>query len=87
MSDVLLRAALGHDNPATVVFADAAGLPLRGGCADLVVASMLLMDVEDLRGAVAEAARVLRHGGHFYFFISLCSTPCTLPVRSRSGGT
>jgi SAM-dependent methyltransferase len=69
VSDVLLRAALGHDEPQTVLVADAASVPLRSGCADLVVMSMVLMDIEDLRGAVAEAARVLCDGGRFYFSV------------------
>ena len=84
MSDVLLRAAVGQDEPQTVVIADATGLPLRTGCADLVVASMVLTDIEDLSGAVAEAARVLRHGGHFYFSVL---HPCTLLGRSPYAGT
>lgn len=69
VSNVLLYEALGHDEPQTVLFADAARLPLRSGSADLVVASMVLMDIEDLRGVVGEAARVLSPGGHFYFSV------------------
>ncbi len=43
--------------------ADAADLPFADGAFDLVVAFMSLMDLDDLDGAVAEAARVLEPGG------------------------
>ncbi len=43
--------------------ADAAALPFADGEADLVVAYMSLQDVDDLGGAVREAARVLEPGG------------------------
>lgn len=49
--------------------ADAAALPLADGSAALAVASMALMNFEDLDGAVAEVARVLRPGGRFCFSI------------------
>lgn len=38
-------------------------LPLRDGCADVVVAGEVLEHVEDLGGVVAELCRVLRPGG------------------------
>jgi SAM-dependent methyltransferase len=38
---------------------------MRADCADLVVASMVLMDLDDLEAAVCEVARVLRPGGAF----------------------
>jgi SAM-dependent methyltransferase len=53
--------AVGSD--AGVVVADAARLPLAGGAADLVVAFMSLLNVDDLPAAVGEAGRVLATGG------------------------
>jgi SAM-dependent methyltransferase len=48
---------------------DAAALPLADGSAELAVAAMALMNFEDLDGAVAEIARVLRPGGRFCFSV------------------
>ena len=45
--------------------ADAAALPVADGAADLVVASMTLLNFDDLDRAVAEVARVLVPGGRF----------------------
>ncbi len=42
---------------------DAAALPFEGAAFDLVVAFNSLMDVQDMPGAVSEAARVLEPGG------------------------
>ncbi|HEY2671938.1 MAG TPA: methyltransferase domain-containing protein [Rugosimonospora sp.] len=42
---------------------DAAAVPLRDGCADVVSAGELLEHVVDLRSTVAEACRLLRPGG------------------------
>ncbi|HVF03828.1 MAG TPA: methyltransferase domain-containing protein [Frankiaceae bacterium] len=42
---------------------DAARLPLRDGCADVVVAGEVLEHVADLPAVVAELARVLKPGG------------------------
>jgi len=47
----------------TVLLADARGLPLADGCADVVVAGEVLEHVPDLDLVVAEAIRVLRPGG------------------------
>lgn len=47
------------------VEADAADLPLEDGAADLAVAFMSLQDIDDMRGAVREAARVLEAGSPF----------------------
>jgi SAM-dependent methyltransferase len=47
--------------------ADAAALPLDDAAADLVVASMVLLNLDDLDGAVREVARVLEPGGRFAF--------------------
>jgi 2-polyprenyl-6-hydroxyphenyl methylase / 3-demethylubiquinone-9 3-methyltransferase len=47
------------------VRADAAALPLRDGCADVVSAGEVLEHVPDLAGVVREACRILRPGGLF----------------------
>ena len=52
-----------------VINADVAKLPLRTGVADLAIAFMSLQDVDDMRGAVAEAARLLAPGGHLVMAI------------------
>lgn len=62
-SPTLARLAATHDQPQPVALADAAALPAVDACADLVVAFMSLQDVDDLDGAVGEAARVLVPGG------------------------
>jgi SAM-dependent methyltransferase len=46
-----------------LVLADAARLPLRDASFDLVVAFMSLQDMDDMRAAVMEVARVLLPGG------------------------
>jgi SAM-dependent methyltransferase len=63
-SPTLIGLAAAHDeHPLTAVLADAALLPFCNGAADLVVAFMCLMDIDDLDGAVRESARVLQPGG------------------------
>jgi SAM-dependent methyltransferase len=62
-SPTLALASATHDRPLTAVVGDAAAIPLASKCADLVVAFMSLQDVDDLDGAVGEAARILRPGG------------------------
>ena len=62
-SPAMAHAAATHDEPVTVVVGDAARLPVRDGSADLAVAFMSLQDVDDLDGAIGEAARVLAPGG------------------------
>jgi SAM-dependent methyltransferase len=61
----LVAAAAEADPRSDFVFGDAAAAPFDDGAFDLVVAYNSLIDVEDMRGAVAEAGRVLRLGGHF----------------------
>lgn len=59
-----LAAAASSARPAIpVLLADAAAMPLRDRCADLVVACMSLLDIDDFDGAVSEIGRVLRPGG------------------------
>jgi SAM-dependent methyltransferase len=52
-----------------VSFADAARLPIRDGAADLVVAFMSLLDVDDYVEAIAEVGRILAPSGCFCFAI------------------
>jgi SAM-dependent methyltransferase len=62
-SPALAQAARDGDPPVEVRVADAAALPVEDGAADLVVASMTLLNFDDLDRAVAEVARVLRPNG------------------------
>jgi SAM-dependent methyltransferase len=64
-SPTLARAARDADLRLTVLRADASRLPLGDAIAGTVVACMSLHDIDDLRGTIAEAARVLRAGGRF----------------------
>jgi len=64
-SPTLIDAAREADPDGDYRVADAARLPFESGSFDLVVAYNSLMDVEDFRGAVREAARVLTDGGRF----------------------
>jgi len=66
-SPTLAAAAREADPDFEVHLADAARMPLAGGCADLAVASMSLLNMDDLDGVVREVARVLRLGGRFVF--------------------
>jgi SAM-dependent methyltransferase len=59
-----LAAAASAGRPwVPVLLADAARLPIADGCADLVLACMSLLDMDDFPGAVREIGRVLRPGG------------------------
>lgn len=77
-SPAMARAAATHDEPMTVAVGDAAGLPVRAGAADLVVAFMSLQDVDDLDGAIAECARALTVEGWFCLAI-------VHPINSAGG--
>ena len=59
----LVEAARDADPPGRYLLADAADLPFGDASFDLVAAYNSLMDVQDLPGAVSEAARVLEPGG------------------------
>lgn len=61
--------ALASESVEAIV-ADAAALPFRDDSFDLVTAFMSLQDMDEPEAAVAEAARVLRTGGHFCFCIT-----------------
>jgi SAM-dependent methyltransferase len=62
-SPALVAAARDFTPSVAAEVADACALPLPDACADLVVAFMVLHDLEDLDGAVREIARVLEPGG------------------------
>lgn len=62
-SPTMIAAARELDPGGEYVVADAAKLPFADGHADLVVAFMSLMDVDDMPAAVRELARVLEPGG------------------------
>jgi SAM-dependent methyltransferase len=57
--------ALAHeaDPSMRLILADAAALPLADGSADLAILFMSLQDIDDMPGAVREAARVLEPRG------------------------
>ena len=64
-SPVLASHASRHGERVPVGVANAAALPVKAQCADLVVSYMVLQDVDDLESAVRESARVLGGGGRF----------------------
>ena len=66
-SPSLAEAAREADPDFEVHVADAQAMPLADGTADLVVASMMLLNVDDLEAVVGEVARVLAPGGRFCF--------------------
>jgi SAM-dependent methyltransferase len=65
----LIRLAAEADSHSRYLVGDASNLPFDDGVAALVVAFMVLHDLRDLDGAVAEAARVLGEAGRFCFAI------------------
>ena len=62
-SPTMVSLARAADAAIPVCLGDAAALPLAAACADLVVHFMSLQDIDDMPGAIAEAARVLVVGG------------------------
>ena len=71
-----LAAAAARDG-LEVLVADAAALPLEDGTADLAVAFMSLLNMDDMDRVVSEVARVLAPGGRFCFAV---------PHPASSGG-
>jgi SAM-dependent methyltransferase len=69
-SPTLLEYARAADPAGEYLLADAAALPFPDQSFDLVVAHNSLMDVDDMPGAVAEAARVLEPGGGLAFCVT-----------------
>src|SRR5205814_9481680 len=68
-SPTLLRAAFVANPTIPAVLADAAAVPLRDGRASLVVACMVLLDVDDLNATLREASRILTADGVICFAI------------------
>jgi len=66
-SPTLAAAARAATPPTEVVEADAAAMPLATASADLAVASMSLLNMDQLDRVVAEVARLLEPGGRFCF--------------------
>lgn len=64
-SPTLISLAQEADPGGDYRVADAASLPFDDASADLVIAFMSLMDMDDMDAAVREAARVLEPGGRF----------------------
>jgi ubiquinone/menaquinone biosynthesis C-methylase UbiE len=62
-SETMIAAARDADPNGEYLVADAGVLPFPDGGADLAVAFMLLMDVDDMAAAIGELARVLEAGG------------------------
>lgn len=65
LSPTMLAAASEADPDLEAHLVDAADLPFDDASFDLVVAFMSLQDMDDVDGAIAEAARVLEPGGRF----------------------
>lgn len=63
VSPSMVAAAREADPEGQYVEADAARLPFDDGVADLAIAFMSLMDMDDMPAAVAEIGRVLESGG------------------------
>ena len=63
LSETLVKYAARADASGHYIRGNASSLPFANSSFDLVVAYNSLMDIEDMPGAVAEAARVLRSGG------------------------
>jgi SAM-dependent methyltransferase len=61
-SDFLIQLA-ADDRSTAVVLGDGGALPVRDAVADLVVAFMVLQDVDDLDAVIGECARVACRGG------------------------
>jgi SAM-dependent methyltransferase len=72
----LVAAAVRGGGP-HYVRAGAAGLPFATDSFDAVVACLVFEHIDDVDGAIAEVARVLRPGGRFAFFLNhpLLQTP------------
>jgi ubiquinone/menaquinone biosynthesis C-methylase UbiE len=66
----LVRHARDAEPGIAYLVAGGARLPIRTSSFDLVVAYNALQVVDDMRAAVRECARVLRHGGHLCFCVA-----------------
>ena len=77
-SPAMVRGAATHQDASPVLLADATQLPFADASFDLVVAYMCLHDIDDMPGAVREAARVLAPAGR------LCAS---IPHPLNTAGT
>jgi SAM-dependent methyltransferase len=68
-SPALAQAATEGDLAFEVHVVDAAAMPLPDSLADLAIASLSLMNMDDMPGVVSEIARVLRPEGCFCFSV------------------
>lgn len=68
-STSLAAAARKADPELEVIVADAAEMPIPSNSIDLAIASLALMNMDDMPGAVLEIARVLKNGGTFCFSV------------------
>jgi SAM-dependent methyltransferase len=59
---IMCHAAADHPKAAPAVVADAVRLPLADASVDCAVAFLSLQDIDDMPGAVKEAARILKDG-------------------------
>jgi ubiquinone/menaquinone biosynthesis C-methylase UbiE len=71
----MVEAAREADPDGQYVLASAANMPFEDGAADLVIAFMSLMDMDDMPGGLREIARVLEPGGSLI-------APVTHPLNS-----
>lgn len=83
LRELAMRAAAEAPVPVEVRAGRAEELPVPDGSADGVVASLVLCTIADVPAALAEAARVLRPGGHLYFYEHIRSTRPGLARRQR----
>jgi SAM-dependent methyltransferase len=66
VAPTMIAAAREADPEGEYLEADVASLPFEDGVADLVIAFMTLMDMDDMAGAVREIGRVLEPGARFF---------------------
>jgi SAM-dependent methyltransferase len=84
-SPTLSRAAYAGSPSVPVVCGDCAGLPFPDSIADIVVASMVLQDVDDLDLTATEIARVLRRGGSLCLAIVHPFSSAQDPIAFHTG--
>jgi len=72
-----IRVAAERDGGAVFARSGAAELPFAAGSFDAAVACLVFEHIDDVDGAIAEVARVVRPGGRFSFFLNhpLLQTP------------
>ena len=86
-SPSMIAAAREADPEGEYVEADAAALPFEDGSADLAIAFMSLMDMDDMPASVRELARVLEPGGLFVASVVHPSTPPDSSCRATAAKT